>query len=132
MKAVFDQFAEGATLHLDIHTYQGYGTSQYFGTWLFTDDETLSIKGVRAGYDVLQDYKAKYSGVAEFNKEAGGFINTDTTSSNYNQKVYNIHAGTIEARELNAGLTDANHHQRCSAVALLSDLVLHTIIAMCR
>lgn len=132
MKNVFDEYADGALLHLDIHTYQGYGTSQYFGTWLFTDDKTLGIKGTRAGYDVLQKYKAKYTGVAEFGKEAGGFINMDTTSSNYIQKVYGVPAGTIEARELNADLTETDYHQKNSAVSLLYDLVLHTVIAMCK
>ena len=132
MMQVFDTYADGAKLHLDLHTYVGDGTNLNFATWIFTDDKKLGERGAVSGQAVVQAYAAKYPDVPEFKKHYGGAVNIETTSSSYLQSAYGIPAGTIEARGENADLAPAGVSQYASSVALLHDIMVNTIVSMFR
>lgn len=126
MKAVIDEFAPGADLYLDAHTF---GSNEYYATWVFTDGELLGTRGAITAQAVLQAYRDKYPTVTEFDKIGGSFVNIDGTCTRYAQLVYGLDAGTIEARNLNSELVATGRASQTSGIALDYDLILKTICA---
>jgi hypothetical protein len=130
VKAVIDEYAPGADLHIDIHTFDTSGTyAQNFASWTFTDSEKLGERSVRVAQSVVDRYARKYPNIDIFNREVVSAVNTPTTCTYYTQTVYGIPSGTIEGALSMSGSPEGTD-PHTSATAYLYDIITQTICAM--
>lgn len=130
VKAVIDQYAPDADLHIDIHTFNTTGSyAQYFSSWTFTDSSKLGLRSANVSKSVVDRYADKYPTINILQREVVSAVNTPTTCTYYTQTVYGIPAGTIEgALQMDGSPTGADSHT--SATAYLYDIITQVICAM--